>query len=76
MRARILRCAADSKPSAFMGLLAMVLLFPVPGYVASMIQDVQGEKMKKTDARVQSVTESRWCRLSVKETFLKGSAQL
>lgn len=36
----------------------MVLLFPVPGAVASMIQGVQTEKMKKTDARVQNVTES------------------
>ena len=44
--------------SAFVGLLAMGLLFPVPGYYASMIQGVQTEKMKKTDARVQNVTES------------------
>ena len=36
----------------------MGLLFPVPGYYASMIQGVQTEKMKKTDARVQNVTES------------------
>ena len=33
--------------SAFVGMLAMVLLFPVPGYVASMIQGVQTERMKK-----------------------------
>ncbi|KAI1795060.1 hypothetical protein LXA43DRAFT_1080347 [Ganoderma leucocontextum] len=44
--------------SAFMGMIAMILLFPVPGYVASMIQGVQKEKMKKTDARVQNVTET------------------
>ncbi|KAI0329604.1 multidrug resistance-associated ABC transporter [Cubamyces sp. BRFM 1775] len=44
--------------SAFMGMAAMILLFPVPGYVASLIQGVQKEKMKKTDARVQDVTET------------------
>ncbi|KAI0758154.1 multidrug resistance-associated ABC transporter [Fomes fomentarius] len=44
--------------SAFMGMIAMALLFPVPGYVASKIQNVQTEKMKKTDARVQNVTET------------------
>ncbi|KAI8982789.1 multidrug resistance-associated ABC transporter [Trametes punicea] len=44
--------------SAFMGLTAMILLFPIPGYVASIIQGVQTEKMKKTDARVQDVTET------------------
>ncbi|RPD81341.1 multidrug resistance-associated ABC transporter [Lentinus tigrinus ALCF2SS1-7] len=44
--------------SAFIGMIAMALLFPVPGYVASMIQGVQTEKMKKTDARVQNVTET------------------
>ncbi|KAI0750650.1 hypothetical protein C8Q80DRAFT_1097969 [Daedaleopsis nitida] len=44
--------------SAFMGMIAMALLFPIPGYVASMIQGVQTEKMKKTDARVQNVTET------------------
>ncbi|PCH33304.1 hypothetical protein WOLCODRAFT_135046 [Wolfiporia cocos MD-104 SS10] len=44
--------------SAFPGMAAMILLFPLPGYVASKIQGVQAEKMKKTDARVQSVTET------------------
>ncbi|KAI0371499.1 multidrug resistance-associated ABC transporter [Pilatotrama ljubarskyi] len=44
--------------SAFVGLAAMILLFPIPGYVASKIQGVQTEKMKKTDARVQEVTET------------------
>ncbi|KAI0711030.1 hypothetical protein C8T65DRAFT_739602 [Cerioporus squamosus] len=44
--------------SAFVGMVAMALLFPVPGYVASLIQGVQTEKMKKTDARVQNVTET------------------
>ncbi|KAI0650859.1 multidrug resistance-associated ABC transporter [Trametes meyenii] len=44
--------------SAFVGLAAMILLFPIPGYVASKIQGVQTEKMKKTDSRVQEVTET------------------
>ena len=38
-----LRCAC----SAFMGMVAMILLFPVPGYVASLIQGVQKDRMKK-----------------------------
>lgn len=33
-----------------MGMIAMALLFPVPGYVASKIQNVQTEKMKKVGA--------------------------
>lgn len=33
--------------SAFVGLLVMVLLFPIPGYVAKMIQGVQETRMKK-----------------------------
>ena len=37
--------------SAFMGMAAMILLFPVPGYVASIIQGVQKEKMKKVTFR-------------------------
>ncbi|OJA20724.1 hypothetical protein AZE42_08493, partial [Rhizopogon vesiculosus] len=44
--------------SAFVGLAVMVILFPVPGYVAKTIQSVQKEKMNKTDARVQTVTET------------------
>ncbi|OSD04422.1 multidrug resistance-associated ABC transporter [Trametes coccinea BRFM310] len=44
--------------SAFVGLVTIILLFPIPGYIASLIQNVQTEKMKKTDARVQDVTET------------------
>ncbi|EJD04272.1 uncharacterized protein FOMMEDRAFT_106872 [Fomitiporia mediterranea MF3/22] len=44
--------------SAFVGLVVMVLLFPIPGYVAKLTQTVQIERMKKTDARVQTVTET------------------
>ena len=42
--------------SAFIGMIAMALLFPVPGYVASMIQGVQTEKMKKVRTLVPSNT--------------------
>ncbi|KAF7440791.1 hypothetical protein PC9H_001139 [Pleurotus ostreatus] len=44
--------------SAFVGLASMVLLFPLPGYVASRLQGVQQQHMKSTDARVQNVTEA------------------
>ncbi|KAL5534538.1 hypothetical protein ACEPAG_1001 [Sanghuangporus baumii] len=44
--------------SAFVGLGVMALLFPIPGYVAKLIQTVQVERMKKTDERVQTVTET------------------
>ncbi|TCD66627.1 hypothetical protein EIP91_001094 [Steccherinum ochraceum] len=43
--------------SAFVGLGVTALMFPIPGLIASRIQKTQVEKMKKTDARVQSVTE-------------------
>ncbi|KAG1757959.1 hypothetical protein EDB19DRAFT_1936472 [Suillus lakei] len=44
--------------SAFAGLAVMCILFPLPGYVVQRIQKVQVEKMQKTDARVQTVTET------------------
>ncbi|KAH7929355.1 P-loop containing nucleoside triphosphate hydrolase protein [Leucogyrophana mollusca] len=44
--------------SALVGLVVMVLLFPLPGYVGKRIQTVQIKKMHKTDARVQTVTET------------------
>ncbi|KAJ7456632.1 hypothetical protein FB451DRAFT_1048362 [Mycena latifolia] len=44
--------------SAFVGMGVMVLLFPVPGYVAKMIQTVQQQRLKRTDSRVQAVTET------------------
>ncbi|KAI5124482.1 hypothetical protein M0805_008364 [Coniferiporia weirii] len=43
--------------SAFVGMAIMLALFPLPGYIAKLTQRVQVEKMKKTDARVQDVTE-------------------
>ncbi|KAF8213492.1 hypothetical protein K438DRAFT_1956873 [Mycena galopus ATCC 62051] len=44
--------------SSFVGMGVMVLLFPLPGYVAKMVQTVQQQRLKKTDARVQAVTET------------------
>ncbi|KAH7910707.1 hypothetical protein BJ138DRAFT_73634 [Hygrophoropsis aurantiaca] len=44
--------------SAIVGLIVMILLFPLPGHVAQRIQTVQIRKMYKTDARVQTVTET------------------
>ncbi|KAG6891082.1 hypothetical protein C0995_014172 [Termitomyces sp. Mi166 len=44
--------------SAFVGLVSIVMLFPIPGYVAKRVQDVQVVRLKATDARVQTVTET------------------
>jgi len=44
--------------SAFVGLATILLLFPLPGYVAKRIQVVQESRLKATDARVQTVTET------------------
>ncbi|QRW00058.1 ABC transporter transmembrane region [Ceratobasidium sp. AG-Ba] len=43
--------------SAVVGMAAMVLSFPIPGKVAQLTNNVQVERMKKTDSRVQSITE-------------------
>ncbi|EMD41580.1 hypothetical protein CERSUDRAFT_110129 [Gelatoporia subvermispora B] len=44
--------------SSFVGLVTMLVLFPIPGYITSLTQKVQREKMKRTDARTQVVTET------------------
>ncbi|KAI4529011.1 P-loop containing nucleoside triphosphate hydrolase protein [Schizophyllum commune Loenen D] len=44
--------------SSLVGLAVIIALFPVPGYVAKKIQDVQVARLKRTDARVQTVTET------------------
>ncbi|KAG9314718.1 hypothetical protein JVU11DRAFT_5527 [Chiua virens] len=44
--------------SALVGAAAMMCLVPVPGYVGSLFQGVEVEKMKITDARVQLVSET------------------
>ncbi|KAI0028294.1 hypothetical protein K488DRAFT_80756 [Vararia minispora EC-137] len=43
--------------SAFVGMAVMLVSFPIPGYIASKIQTLQQQAMKRTDARVQTVTE-------------------
>ncbi|KAI0793789.1 P-loop containing nucleoside triphosphate hydrolase protein [Fomes fomentarius] len=43
--------------SAFVGLATMLAVFPVPGYITKQIQWTQREKMRRTDDRVQLVTE-------------------
>ncbi|KAJ7837802.1 hypothetical protein B0H14DRAFT_2449202 [Mycena olivaceomarginata] len=44
--------------SAFVGMGAMVALFPLPSYIAKMQSSVQKRALEKTDARVQTVTET------------------
>ncbi|KAF5338427.1 hypothetical protein D9758_012247 [Tetrapyrgos nigripes] len=43
---------------AFIGLAVMLIMFPVPGLIAKLVQDVQRSRLKVTDARVQTVTET------------------
>ncbi|KDR83065.1 hypothetical protein GALMADRAFT_238871 [Galerina marginata CBS 339.88] len=44
--------------SALVGLATTIGLSPMAGYIAKKVQDLQRVKMKKTDARVQSITEA------------------
>ncbi|ETW87620.1 ABC transporter [Heterobasidion irregulare TC 32-1] len=44
--------------SAFVGLASMVILFPFPGFISNLIKRAQEEGIKRTDARVQTVTET------------------
>ncbi|KAH9829694.1 uncharacterized protein C8Q71DRAFT_789576 [Rhodofomes roseus] len=44
--------------SALAGMTVVVVLIPLPGTLATRIRKVQAQKMKKTDARVQTVTET------------------
>ncbi|KAG8882444.1 hypothetical protein FRB97_008260 [Tulasnella sp. 331] len=44
--------------AAFVGLGVMILTFPVPGKISAMVNDLQAERMKKTDARVQTISDS------------------
>jgi hypothetical protein len=44
--------------STFVGLSWLIITIPLPGYVAAKLREVQKTTLKKTDARVQSVTES------------------
>lgn len=45
--------------SAFVGLATIVVLLPVPGYIAKQVQQVQKTRLTKSDARVQSITEGK-----------------
>ncbi|KAJ7041082.1 P-loop containing nucleoside triphosphate hydrolase protein [Mycena alexandri] len=44
--------------SAFVGLAAILIMLPIPGYVGKWVQTVQRDLSKKTDSRVQSVSET------------------
>lgn len=43
--------------STFVGLGVMLALFPLPGYLAKLAAHYQKETLKRTDARVEVVTE-------------------
>ncbi|KAI0768312.1 P-loop containing nucleoside triphosphate hydrolase protein [Trametes elegans] len=43
--------------SALVGFATMLVMLPLPGYITKRIQGTQREKMKRTDSRVQTVTE-------------------
>lgn len=61
-----LRSYTNLSLSAFVGLAVLLILFPIPGYVAKIVQNVQQARLKRTDGRVQTVTESTsfWPHLS------------
>ncbi|PBK89704.1 hypothetical protein ARMGADRAFT_1167459 [Armillaria gallica] len=44
--------------SAFVGLAFIIAMLPIPGFVAKFTQTVQEQRLKKTDGRVQTVTET------------------
>ncbi|KAF7314597.1 ATP-binding cassette transporter [Mycena kentingensis (nom. inval.)] len=44
--------------SVWVGLASIVLLAPLPGYMAKLVQKVQKERLKHTDERVSSVSEA------------------
>ncbi|KAJ8074529.1 hypothetical protein PM082_015430 [Marasmius tenuissimus] len=44
--------------SAFVALGVTLLLLPIPGFLANLTHKIQSEKMKRTDERVQMVTET------------------
>ncbi|KAF7364887.1 Multidrug resistance-associated ABC transporter protein [Mycena venus] len=44
--------------SVWVGVASIVLLLPVPGYMAKIVQSVQKERMKRADERVQYVSEA------------------
>ncbi|OSD04848.1 P-loop containing nucleoside triphosphate hydrolase protein [Trametes coccinea BRFM310] len=44
--------------SALVGLATMLITLPLPGWITKQIQGAHREKMKRTDSRVQTVTET------------------
>ncbi|KAF9555324.1 multidrug resistance-associated ABC transporter [Agrocybe pediades] len=44
--------------SSMVGIAVMIVLLPFPGYISKVLQAAQKQRMKKTDARVQAVTET------------------
>ncbi|KAF9030066.1 P-loop containing nucleoside triphosphate hydrolase protein [Rhodocollybia butyracea] len=44
--------------SAYVGLAMIIILFPIPGFFTKLMQRFQKLRMKKTDARIQMVTET------------------
>ncbi|KAG9089172.1 hypothetical protein FS749_001555, partial [Ceratobasidium sp. UAMH 11750] len=44
--------------SAIIGMAVMVLFAPIPTVLANLVNSIQSERMKRTDARVQTITES------------------
>ena len=46
--------------SAFVGLASTLLCIPIPGYITRFSQKIQRQLMRRTDARVQTVSESTW----------------
>ena len=46
--------------SAFVGLAWLLIIVPLPGYVAARVRTVQKIALKNTDVRVGTVTESEY----------------
>jgi hypothetical protein len=44
--------------SAFVGLFTILVMLPIPGYIGKWVQTVQRELSKKSDSRMQTVSES------------------
>ncbi|KAH7340934.1 hypothetical protein B0J17DRAFT_716110 [Rhizoctonia solani] len=44
--------------SSVVGMIFLVISFPIPGKLAQLVNDVQTERMKKTDERIQAISES------------------
>ncbi|KAI0066574.1 P-loop containing nucleoside triphosphate hydrolase protein [Artomyces pyxidatus] len=44
--------------SAFVGMVSMLILFPIPGKFAQLLQNLQQETANATDSRVQTVTDT------------------